>query len=387
MTDDVNSPVAVELSDALNGLGQGVLLFDHTGRLVLSNLAAERILGPNLDMIRSNGWPACVMLLGSGGGEENAVTAAVNRARLTSEPVRFHAELGGAYTPCWASVVYSPEGRPYTLISIEIPDWEPLSELMAVFRDEAGTAIDTMRGHIGLVSQLASRPPEKLSKEKLSGQIRGFVEVLDTHVGRLQALMEVMGRLEAIRTGTLAREIAGDVRKIVLDEWFEDVLEELADEWASDGDDAPDYRDRLVVNIPEGLEIETSPRYLGRILRDMIRNALIYSPDDSTVAIRARADVHGRFVQIDVIDEGIGVRASEASRVFAPFQRARQPHVIGEFGYGISLYLAKHEIEAMGGRIWFESEEGVGSTFSIKVPISLRDQLSGGSSGSPATGT
>jgi signal transduction histidine kinase len=73
-------------------------------------------------------------------------------------------------------------------------------------------------------------------------------------------------------------------------------------------------------------------------------------------------------VQIDVIDQGYGIRAKEADRVFAPFQRARQPQIIGEFGYGLSLYLAKAEVEAMGGRIWYESEEGVGSTFSVKLP-------------------
>ena len=47
-----------------------------------------------------------------------------------------------------------------------------------------------------------------------------------------------------------------------------------------------------------------------------------------------------------MIDQGYGIRAKEADRVFAPFQRARQPQIIGEFGYGLSLYLAKAEVEA-----------------------------------------
>ena len=41
---------------------------------------------------------------------------------------------------------------------------------------------------------------------------------------------------------------------------------------------------------------------------------------------------------------------------------------MGEFGYGLGLHLCKNEIEAMNGRIWFESEEGTGTTFSIKLP-------------------
>jgi signal transduction histidine kinase len=62
--------------------------------------------------------------------------------------------------------------------------------------------------------------------------------------------------------------------------------------------------------------------------------------------------------------------------VFIPFQRARQPQVIAQFGYGVSLYLAKMEVETMGGRIWFASEEGVGTTFSFKLPLA-REQDDG----------
>ena len=69
-----------------------------------------------------------------------------------------------------------------------------------------------------------------------------------------------------------------------------------------------------------------------------------------------------------VIDEGYGIRASDSERVFLPFTRSRQPQIMGEFGYGLSLYLCKNEVEAMNGRIWFESEEGTGTTFSIKLP-------------------
>jgi signal transduction histidine kinase len=73
------------------------------------------------------------------------------------------------------------------------------------------------------------------------------------------------------------------------------------------------------------------------------------------------------------VDQGYGIREKESGRIFAPFLRSRQPQVIAEFGYGLSLYLAKTEIEAMGGRMWFTSEEGVGSTFSFKLLLA-RDE-------------
>jgi signal transduction histidine kinase len=97
------------------------------------------------------------------------------------------------------------------------------------------------------------------------------------------------------------------------------------------------------------------------------------------IIIMAQTSPQNQSVQIDVIDEGYGIRAKEFERVFASFQRARQPQILGEFGYGISLYLCKHEVEAMNGKIWFESEEGVGTTFSLKLPM-WRDDSSSSSS-------
>src|SRR5205085_3041270 len=116
------------------------------------------------------------------------------------------------------------------------------------------------------------------------------------------------------------------------------------------------------------LFVSASPAHLKNIVRDLLRNAVLYSPKDSPITFRGTKIQQGTAVQLDVIDQGYGIRTKEADRVFAPFQRARQPQIIGEFGYGLSLYLAKAEIESMAGRIWYESEEGVGSTFSVKLP-------------------
>jgi len=76
----------------------------------------------------------------------------------------------------------------------------------------------------------------------------------------------------------------------------------------------------------------------------------------------------GEFIQIDMVDQGYGIRAKEQERVFEEFKRARQPQIIGEFGYGLSLALCKHEVAAMNGTMWFKSEENVGTTFSLRLP-------------------
>src|SRR5258707_14895760 len=130
-----------------------------------------------------------------------------------------------------------------------------------------------------------------------------------------------------------------------------------------------DLRDRMTLQMPDGLLVAASKTHLTNILRDLLRNAVLYSPKASPITLRATKTQQGTTIQLDIVDQGCGIRAKESDRIFAPFQRARQPQVIAEFGYGLSLYLVKAEVEAMGGRIWYESEEGVGSTFSLKLPI------------------
>ena len=112
--------------------------------------------------------------------------------------------------------------------------------------------------------------------------------------------------------------------------------------------------------------INGSAPYLNSALRELVRNAIMYSLVGTPITIVALPK--GNNVQIDIIDEGYGIRQKEYERVFAPFSRARQPQIISEFGYGLAMYLCKTELEAMNGRLWFTSKEGVGTTFSIQLP-------------------
>jgi signal transduction histidine kinase len=369
MSDLKEVQASLEFRAVLDGLGQGILLFDSDDHLVLDNLAARSILGPNLVLVRSEGWPACAMLLDArriDGPNANEVRA---QALKQAEPVRFHTLLAGAYTPCWASAVYGSGGKIFTMITLERPDWKALNELMATFRDEARMAISSTRGHAELITQLVQNAPSGMSVKQLGERIRGFAQIMATHMYRLQMLMDLLHRLEIVRTGQLAPDVRKGHRKIILGEFVEDFLEELVDEALIDPSQTDDLRDRLTLQIPSDLAVAASPSHLANILRDLLRNAVLYSPKGSPITLKGTRLKQGNSIQIDLTDEGYGIRAKEADRIFAPFQRARQPQILGEFGYGLSLYLAKAEAEAMGGRIWYESEEGVGSTFSVKLPV------------------
>jgi signal transduction histidine kinase len=352
----------------IDGLGQGVLIFDTANRLVMDNQAARSILGADLKLIRAEGWKAASVLFNTRLSDPEKSLDSIRAKALASErPVRFHAYRSGEHVPCWAAAIHGTGGEVYTMLTIDVPDWTALSELMEKYVDEVRDAVEATGGHADLIMQSVQRPKPNETVEQLGRRISGFARIIDIHMNRLGALTSLMERLEKVRTNGVRDDARGGRRRVALASFMEDFLEELDEQELADPEsEVQDFRRRLQTSVPEDLAVIASPMHLAVILRDLLRNAIMYSLKASPVYIVAHA--RDQSVQIDVIDEGYGIRGSEAERVFAPFMRSRQPQIMGEFGYGISLYLCKNEVEAMNGRIWFESEEGVGTTFSIKLP-------------------
>jgi two-component system phosphate regulon sensor histidine kinase PhoR len=86
--------------------------------------------------------------------------------------------------------------------------------------------------------------------------------------------------------------------------------------------------------------------------------------------VQTRAEDGKEFVLIQVSDTGGGIPAEDLSRVFTRLYRADNVLIQGVGDTGVGLSIAKTLTEAQKGRIWVESESGVGSTFSVLLPIS-----------------
>lgn len=366
----------------LDGLGQGVLIFDSANRLIVDNLAARTILGADLKLIRANGWTAAAALFNvrTSDPDDNVETAR-KKALESARPVRFHIYRAGEYVPCWAAAVHGGSGEVFTMITIEVPDWTAMTDILTQFRTEVQNAAESSQGHVNLILQSMKQPRHGETVEQLGRRIGGFVQLIATHMHRVERLMALLYRLEVVRTGRLAEQIRRERRRIDLADFVEDFLEGLDEIQLLDPEtETQDYRGRIKTTVPDDLVVFASPARLTTLLQDILRNAMMYSMKATPIIIMAQASPQNQSAQIDVIDEGYGIRAKEFERVFAPFQRARQPQILGEFGYGLSLYLCKHEVEAMNGKIWFESEEGVGTTFSLKLPLWRDDSTSSSSS-------
>jgi PAS domain S-box-containing protein len=131
-------------------------------------------------------------------------------------------------------------------------------------------------------------------------------------------------------------------------------------------------------HAPESIEIELVPHdglpsvaadadRVRQVLANLVDNGVKYSPNGGKVLVALAAD--NGFLRFSVSDTGIGVPAAEQERIFERFYRLDPNLTSGVGGTGLGLYICRELVRRMGGRIWVESREGEGSTFSFELPI------------------
>jgi len=109
------------------------------------------------------------------------------------------------------------------------------------------------------------------------------------------------------------------------------------------------------------------PTRLRQILYNLISNAVKFTDRGGVVRIRARRD--GARVAIAVIDTGIGIATADLSRLYRTFEQLTLPSGDRPGGTGLGLALTKRLVEMHGGTIDVESELGVGTTFTVRIPV------------------
>jgi two-component system sensor histidine kinase SenX3 len=120
-----------------------------------------------------------------------------------------------------------------------------------------------------------------------------------------------------------------------------------------------------------GLEVWGDRRQLAAALTNLIENAIAYSARGARVGIGARPHVEegGIGVEIAVTDEGVGIERADQERVFERFYRVDTARSRATGGTGLGLAIVKHVANNHGGRVSLWSQPGVGSTFTLHLPV------------------
>jgi putative nucleotidyltransferase with HDIG domain len=118
---------------------------------------------------------------------------------------------------------------------------------------------------------------------------------------------------------------------------------------------------------PDLPPVKADPDRIRQVLDNLLTNAINYSPEGGKITVRAVP--LGNEVRVSVSDQGIGIPKDKQEMLFQKFYRVDSPLKSKVKGTGLGLSICKHIIEAHGGNIWVESEEGKGSTFYFTLPL------------------
>ncbi|HEX7620482.1 MAG TPA: ATP-binding protein, partial [Anaerolineales bacterium] len=204
----------------------------------------------------------------------------------------------------------------------------------------------------------------------IKGSMEGLMDgVLPGTVGTYQQIHQEAGRLARLVDDLqeLSRVEAGayplDVRPVALSTLAQSTLKRFAAQ-------ALAKRVELRSDLPADLPIVLADQdRITQVLTNLVGNALQYTPEGGQVTIQSRR--RQDEIHISVVDTGIGIPAEHLPHLFTRFYRvdkSRSRQAGG--GSGIGLTIARHLVEAHGGRIWAESGgEGQGSTFSFTLKV------------------
>ncbi|MCR4377514.1 MAG: HAMP domain-containing histidine kinase [Rhodospirillales bacterium] len=201
------------------------------------------------------------------------------------------------------------------------------------------------------MTEMMSDMADNLSKEKLIEYAKNINESGSRIFELLQNLLE-WSRLQ-MKGGTFEPET---IR-------LEDVAQECIDILVSNA---------MAKNIKLSNKIENAPAFADRymaqaVMRNLIANALKFTPSGGAVEVTCQKQDHE--IQITVSDNGVGMTADHAQKIFALDQKTSLRGTDGEIGTGLGLPLCKEMVEKCGGRIWVESTLGKGSQFHFTLPV------------------
>jgi signal transduction histidine kinase len=223
------------------------------------------------------------------------------------------------------------------------------TEIISDVSHEFRTPLTTILGYAELIRD------ENLEPDAT----REFADDIVRDVQRLTRMMENVLDLERLEARAAAfRPVAVDLPSLLEDEVARWEVDEAATTHA------------VSLSVKVGLpRVLADADRLAQVVRNLLANAVKYSPDGGAVDVRAEPTTDGRFVRVSVADHGIGISTDGQARIFERFARTQEAIGRGIRGTGLGLAICRQIIELHGGTIGVESIVGEGSTFWFTVPV------------------
>jgi len=219
------------------------------------------------------------------------------------------------------------------------------SGFIAITSHELRTPLGLILGHATFLREL------------LGDEHREQLDVIIKNASKLKEIIESLSNVDNYETGA-ARLRQGPIS-------MARIIEEVVASFA-------DMASRRNITLKAGLDrdelfVEADSNKISIALSNLVRNSIMFSDDGGHILVTGQA-VPG-YVKVSVTDDGIGIPGRDLPRIFERFFQSESHLTRRHGGMGLGLSVAKVMIEMHGGRIWAESVEGQGSTFSFLLPV------------------
>jgi two-component system, OmpR family, phosphate regulon sensor histidine kinase PhoR len=245
------------------------------------------------------------------------------------------------------------------LVLDDVSELRRLQRIRAEFIDNLSHELRTPLTTVSLLTETLQREAEAVG-DAIPTKMRERIAKIEVETGHLVQMVSELLDLSRIESGgTLTLTDGVDMARLAAD--AAERLRLFAERQGV----------TLIVDTPADLpRVRGDASRLGQVVVNLVHNAVKFSPDGGDVTVRTFSDRDEVVTAVE--DHGIGVPAAARDRIFERFYKVDRARLRAEAGggTGLGLAIARHVVEQHGGRIWVESEEGAGATFSFALPTS-----------------
>jgi len=337
----------------INCMGDGVLVCDRDGCIVLSNPAASRMLKISESSLLGNFLPQCNL---------HSELAKTIQESLTTKDVSYASvsqelgigESGESFLRAHTAPVKNDLGETMGSVTV-LQDISHLKELDKMKSEFIAMVTHELRAPIAAVEQLLTVILNKMAGEVTQKQEQLLSRAKERTKGLLDLIKDLLD-LSKIEAGKMVQY----KEPLFLQEVIQRVVELMRAQ-------AENKKIDLQFSPPSQMSmIHADRNSMEGIFTNLISNAIKYTPEGGKVIVQVSEE--GGFVNASVSDTGIGIKREDLSRIFDKFYRVKSSETRQIVGTGLGLSIVKSIVDAHLGSISVESEEGGGTTFTVLLP-------------------
>lgn len=352
--------LAKQRADAIfASIGEGLIVVDEYGQISDINQSVSEILGYSKEELVGKWLPKAIVSKDDEGKDtpptESPVSLALETGKPVSERINYVKKDGTSLPVQSTAAPFLIEGKPQGAV--------------IVFRDiTKEREIDQAKDEfISLVSHQLRTPLTSIrlfSEMLFEGQVGNLNVKQKDYVDKIQLSTVRMIKLviDILNTSRIEMgRVKVEPQPLQLADLIQTELDELE----------PVVKEKKVK-----IEFAKPPKLLpplpldevlmDQVIHNLLTNAVRYTPAGGKVTIGL--DTNGKDYQVSVTDTGIGIPEDEQPKIFQRFFRAENAVRTEAEGTGLGLYLVKMILDIAGGKIWFESKQGKGTTFYVTIP-------------------